>query len=335
MSFCNIKVGRPPIAVKGLSKLFGRYIERAMYTIKQASRLTGVSEASLRAWERRYGVVEPRRSESGYRLYDDAALAVVATMRRLIEAGWTPREAGRSIRDGQTPTLPAPEPAPALSESVSSPHDPASALALTERFIAAATVMDMVAMEECLDGGFALGSFEHVIDSWLSPTMEALGEGWARGELDVAGEHAASHAVHRRLAAAFQAAANRARGPTVVVGLPPGSRHELGALAFATTLRRLGHNVLYLGADVPITSWRAAVQTHRARGAVLAVATPNDRPAAAQVADLLLSSGDDDLVVASGGPAGHRLAARVPTLSDTMAAAMGQLDNLLHEDASG
>ena len=46
-----------------------------MYTIKQASRLTGVTEASLRGWERRYGVVVPHRNEAGYRLYDEAAIA--------------------------------------------------------------------------------------------------------------------------------------------------------------------------------------------------------------------------------------------------------------------
>lgn len=300
-----------------------------MYTIKQASKLTGVSEASLRAWERRYGVVRPRRTESGYRVYDDASLAVVSTMRRLIDAGWAPGEAGRAIREGETPALPGPAPA----EGGSSTMDRAGAVAWMHRFVASATVMDMAALEECLDGGFALGSFEHVIDSWLSPTLEALGAAWARGELDVAGEHAASHAVHRRLAAAFQAAGSRARGPAVVVGLPPGSLHELGALAFATSVRRLGHNVLYLGADVPITSWRSAVQTHRAQAAVLAVATPSDRQPAAEVTDLLLSA-DANLLVASGGAAGQRLAAGVRTLPPTLGTAGQQLDNLLHQASS-
>lgn len=65
-----------------------------MYTIKQASRLTGVSEASLRAWERRYGVVVPHRNDSGYRLYDEEALAAVSTMRRLVDDGRR-RGAGR------------------------------------------------------------------------------------------------------------------------------------------------------------------------------------------------------------------------------------------------
>ena len=74
-----------------------------MYTIKQASRLTGVSEASLRAWERRYGVVVPHRNESGYRLYDEQALAAVSTMRRLVDDGWSPAEAADAVRRGTVP----------------------------------------------------------------------------------------------------------------------------------------------------------------------------------------------------------------------------------------
>jgi MerR family transcriptional regulator, light-induced transcriptional regulator len=303
-----------------------------MYTIRQAAKLSGVSEATLRAWERRYGVVRPRRTEAGYRVYDDAELAVVSNMRRLIDAGWAPGEAGRAICAGETSALVAATPRPAPATNASSTRDRSDAVDWLRRFVASAAVMDMVAVEECLDRGFALGSFEHVIDAWLSPTLEALGEAWARGELDVAAEHAASHAVHRRLAAAFQAAGSRPRGPAVVVGLPPGSLHELGALAFATALRRLGHNVLYLGADVPLTSWRTAVQAHGARAAVLTVATPSDRPSAAEVADLLLSA-DPDLLVASGGASGQDLGPGVRTLPEILAAAAPQLDNELHRDA--
>jgi DNA-binding transcriptional MerR regulator/methanogenic corrinoid protein MtbC1 len=315
-----------------MSKVQARYIGRTMYTIRQAAKLSGVSEATLRAWERRYGVVSPRRTEAGYRVYDDASLAVVSTMRRLIDAGWAPREAGRAICEGEASALVAASTVPTPTANASSTGEQSDAVDWSRRFAASAGKMDMAAAEECLDAGFALGSFEHVIDTWLSPTLEALGDAWARGELDAAAEHAASHAVHRRLAAAFQAAGSRPRGPAVVVGLPPGSLHELGALAFATALRRLGHNVLYLGADVPLASWRTAVQAHGARAAVLAVPTPSDRPSAAEVADLLLST-DADLLVASGGASGQNLGPGVRTLPTTLAAAAPQLDNALHRDA--
>src|SRR4051794_19679718 len=147
-----------------------------MYTIKQASRLTGVSESSLRAWERRYGVVVPRRTESGYRLYDEKSLADLAVMRRLVAEGWSPAAAAEAVRRGTAPTAPP-------SRAATSGAEP-PAMVHMQRFLTSAARMDISGIEQSLDGGFALGSFEHVIDSWLFPTLQALGEGWARGEID-------------------------------------------------------------------------------------------------------------------------------------------------------
>ena len=297
-----------------------------MYTIKQASRLTGVSEASLRAWERRYGVVVPHRNDSGYRLYDEEALAAVSTMRRLVHDGWSPAVAADAVREGTVPA--ALEEVVGRETSDDDLHQP-NAVTYMQRFLSSAARMDTAGIEESLDGGFALGSFEHVVDSWLFPTLEALGEGWARGEIDVAGEHAASHAVHRRLSAAFDAAGSRSRGPAVVVGLPSGSQHDLGALAFATATRRRGMDVLYLGANVPVSSWEAAVRSRDARAAVLSVVTPEDRPAAVAVAERLLGQASVPLVCAGGASAAF-LAGGVETLPSSSGSASQAVEQLVH-----
>ena len=68
-----------------------------MYTIKEASTRSGVGAPLIRAWERRYGVVRPVRTASGYRLYDDAAVAILIAMRSLVASGWTASEAARAI----------------------------------------------------------------------------------------------------------------------------------------------------------------------------------------------------------------------------------------------
>lgn len=296
-----------------------------MYTITQASRLTGVSVASLRSWERRYGFIRPHRSESGYRLYDDEALLAVSSMRRLVDGGWAPAAAADAVRKGTVPPDPGEAPGQETFTGLHPPHS----ITYRQRFLAAAAQLDTAGMEECLDAGFALGSFEHVVDSWLFPTLEALGEGWARGEIDVAGEHAASHAVHRRLSAAFDAAGSRSRGPSVVVGLPSGSQHDLGALAFATAIRRRGMDVLYLGADVPAKSWVAAVRSLEARAAVLAVVTSQDRPAAVAVAELLLGLTPPP-VVCAGGAFAANLADGVSALSSGVGSAAEELDRLMY-----
>lgn len=261
-----------------------------MYTIKQAALRSGVPETSLRAWERRYGVVAPRRTDAGYRLYDDEAIARLGRMRELVEQGWAPSAAAEAL------TGSLPERATRASSTDAHPEG----RALTDELVLAAAAVDVTAIESVLDRAFALGSFEAVVDTWLMPTLHEVGEAWADGRVDVAGEHTTSHAVMRRLSQAFAAAGTTAEGPRVVVGLPTGSHHELGALAFATALRRRGHAVVYVGADLPAPSWVRATRAFSARAAVIAVPTEADRVAAAGTVRALMEA-DAALLVAAGG----------------------------------
>ena len=87
--------------------------------------------------------------------------------------------------------------------------------------MAAAAALDGDRIEAALDELFGRGSFESIVDAWLMPAAAALGDAWAAGRVTVAGEHAASAALARRLAGAFDAAA-RADGRPIVVGSAAG-----------------------------------------------------------------------------------------------------------------
>ncbi len=296
---------------------------QTLFTIQQAARFVGVTQATLRTWERRYGIVAPRRTESGYRSYDPPSIARLTTMRSLVDEGWTPKYAAEAILAGQVAVS---QGGPPTTSVVAADTSPAGAHA--EEFLAGAAAIDLERLSRSIDAGMSVGSFEYAVDTWLMPTLVALGEHWERGDVDVAGEHAASHLVLRRLSAAFEAAGSRSRGPRVVVGLPAESRHELGALAFATALRRLGVEVLYLGASVPEASWLAAVRAHRADAAVLGVVSDSDRRAAGSVARALRAE-HPGLLIAAGGAARGGLGADVHDLPDRIADAAEQLDQLL------
>jgi len=281
-----------------------------MYTIKEAAVRTGLSPSVIRAWERRYGVVQPLRSQSGYRLYDDVAIGRLLAMRRLVETGWLPSEAARALSDGRVePLLPAPvEPVGAELRHPGAERRAGSVsaderAATIERFVEAAAAHDDEGMEAVLDEIGARGRFEAIVDELLLPAAAALGDAWARGRLDSGAEHAASAAVLRRLATAFQAAGDPRTGPPLLVGLPPASRHELGALAFAVAARRRGLAVHYLGADVPISSWIEALERTAAWLAVVGVVTPDDRGPAIEVARALRRPGHDVLVAFGGAAA--------------------------------
>lgn len=268
-----------------------------MYSIKQASIRSGVSVPLIRAWERRYGLVSPQRTPSGYRLYDDEAVATLVRVRELTENGWSASEASRAVIAGEVVVPSAARAYAALPDGAT--H--ARHAELIERFIRSAMVMDISATSAALDEMFALGSFESIADDLLMPALVALGRAWSDGRLDVAAEHAASAAVYRRLSALYEAAAVMGDA-SVVVGLPPGSRHELGALAFAVALRRQGIGVLYLGADVPTSSWVHVTEQNRSRLAVIAIVQDADRIAGLAVAEALRAAGSGP-VVAMGGRA--------------------------------
>jgi DNA-binding transcriptional MerR regulator/methylmalonyl-CoA mutase cobalamin-binding subunit len=264
-----------------------------MYTIKEAAARTGLTVPVLRAWERRYGVVAPARTVGGYRVYDEAALGRLRSMRRLIGDGWSPSAAAAAIIAGTGP--PAGIPTDPIAEGQVS--------SLIEELVDAAAALDTPRIEAVLDEMFAGGTYERVMDDHVIPSLRALGDAWAAGRVAVAGEHVASNAVLRRLAASFQASGpGRNQSRPVLVGMPPGARHELGGLIFATALRRAGISVVYLGADLPLDDWIAAVERTDASAVVIGAVMPADAIAATTVAAGLRSD-RPELLIAFGGAA--------------------------------
>lgn len=296
-----------------------------MYTIKEAAIRSGVNAPLIRAWERRYAVVKPARTDSGYRLYDEATIAVLRTMRGLVESGWTASEAARAISAGEIEVGSAQVAGPPPSEAG------VNRTRLIDRFVLAAEAVSPTEIEAALDEIFAAGSFEVVVDDILLPAAAAIGDSWKAGRMSVAGEHLASAAIVRRLSAVFQAAGVPTR-PSVVVGLPEGSRHELGALAFAAALRRQRVGVLYLGPDVPIDSWIDVIGRSRAVAVTIAVMMDSDRDAATDLVRALQERGGVTIAV-GGAAAGAELSdtngiivlpARVAEAARVMAETIGR-----------
>jgi MerR family transcriptional regulator, light-induced transcriptional regulator len=303
-----------------------------MYTIKQASLRSGVSVPLLRAWERRYAVVEPVRSANGYRLYDDDAIARLRAMRALVEGGRTASQAAAELALSERATLErlaAGQGEDGSAEWVAAATASALAGSLIPRFVTAAAALDEPAVERVLDEALAATSFEAAVTDVIFPALVEVGDAWARGDLDVSGEHAASSAVHRRLGAAFEAAGRAPGTPLVLVGMPAQAHHELAALAFATAARRGGLDAVYLGPDLPTDAWLHAAASSRVRAAVLGTVMGGDALAARETL-LALRAAYPSLICAVGGR--HADAARVDgtmRLPDSLPAAVLELRDAL------
>ena len=296
-----------------------------MHSVSSAARLCGVSPSTLRAWERRYGVVEPIRTEGGYRVYDDAALRRLTRMSSLIASGWSPRHAAAYVmnENGEGESLPTgaaveearPDPVPPT------PEEEAEHI---EVILQAAEALDAPRVSDELDFVFSIHAFDDLVDNWLGPVLTATGQAWQSGRLSVAGEHFLTAGIERRLSHYFEEAGqSRGTGPRVVVGLPRGARHAIGSFAFATSLRRNGCQVTYLGADVPTDAWLHAVESTHADAVCLSVPTADDALAASEtVAAITLRR--PAVAVYVGGSGSHAVTASGATRLEGSVSAAAQ-----------
>lgn len=221
----------------------------ALVRIGELSRRLGVSTDVLRAWERRYGLLSPIRSEGGYRLYSEADERRVRLMQEQLTRGLSAAEAAQAALR-QPPETRPPETHPAAVPRGLSAAGDALAEAL-EGF-------DEPSAQVLLDRLLAEFTPETVLRDVVLPVLRRLGERWEHGEVTVAQEHFASNVIRTRLAALGRGW-GRGRGPRALLACAPGELHDIALLAFGVVLHRNGWRVLYLGAATPVPDLLHAV----------------------------------------------------------------------------
>ncbi len=216
------------------------------YRIHIASEMSGVSEGLIRAWERRYGVIKPRRTGSGYRAYTETDIAVLRRLKKLTQEGVAIADAVRLL--------------PQLRREVKDELDSREGgmkAPQEEQFgrwrhdvLLAAERLDQQSIEEVLDE--AMASLPPVVffDEVLAPLQREVGERWHEGKLTVAEEHLVTQAARQRVLALLHQAPRRAKHHVVCACFPL-EDHELGLMGVALKFRHGGWRVTFLGARTP------------------------------------------------------------------------------------
>jgi MerR family transcriptional regulator, light-induced transcriptional regulator len=207
--------------------------------IGQLAKRAGVSPELLRAWEQRYGLLQPTRTPGGFRLYSAADEARVRRMQSLVSGGLAAAQAARLVLSGG-------EPAPRTASPSTTTLDDAAG-----NLTASLDRLDEQAANTALDRLFAAYTVETVLQEVLIPYLHRLGERWETGEVSVAQEHFASNLIRGRLLGLAQGW-GQGQGPGAILACVPGEQHELGLLAFGVALRRRGWRITYLGTDSPV-----------------------------------------------------------------------------------
>jgi MerR family transcriptional regulator, light-induced transcriptional regulator len=217
------------------------------YRINVVATMTGVSAATLRAWERRYGLPAPRRTPSSYRMYSTHDVESIRRMRTLCDEGLMPSEAARVVAEEMSRT----EAAVNVTDPFTTSRD--AILAAVENF-------DPIALESSVQHAVALGSAATIYDRVLRPVMVEIGDRWHRGSLTIGQEHLATQVIEtatRRLLALVQP--NPPAREVVLAGFA-GDEHVLPLHGVALHLAGAGFRTVILGARTPPGALRHAVE---------------------------------------------------------------------------
>jgi DNA-binding transcriptional MerR regulator/methylmalonyl-CoA mutase cobalamin-binding subunit len=212
-----------------------------MYSIKAVSRATGLTVETLRAWERRYRVVEPQRDEMGRRVYGPED---VLRLRRLREATERGHPISRLVVLDET----------ALADLLHEPErrpQSAAATAFVERILDAARRFAADECEQALTLAISLMPPACLIEEVLEPLLHEVGDRWHSGQFSIAQERLVSTTVRKHIGLIVESYGRTARRQAIVFATLSGERHELGLLMSAMVCASHGCKVHYLGADLP------------------------------------------------------------------------------------
>jgi MerR family transcriptional regulator, light-induced transcriptional regulator len=258
--------------------------------IGELSRRVGVSPELLRAWERRYRLLDPARTKGGLRLYSAEDERRVRAMQAHLENGLSAAEAARLASVGESAAS-----APRQGDAI-----PGGVEELREAFDA----LDADAAHAILDGLFASFTLETVLSDVLLPYLRELGERWRSGETSVAQEHFASNVLRARLLALARGW-ERGEGRIALLACAPGEQHDLPLIIFGLALRGRGWRIVFLGADTPVAS--IADTAERLRPALTVVNSVTSRGFRREADTLAMLAREHRLALAGAG-AGEKLA---------------------------
>ena len=299
------------------------------HPIQVVVRRTGLTPDVLRVWEKRYGVVEPGRSQGGHRLYSDDDVERLMLLNRVTTAGrriskvadLTTEELQSMAEEDATAVFVAPE-----TPTVSLQSEPylraslAAVNALDPRELAAGLMRATVALPAPMMIGEVVG-----------PLLARIGEEWAHGRLSPGKEHLASGVIRRVLESIMNACAPDAEAPGIVVATPIGQVHEFGALVVGAAAAALNWRVAYLGTSLPARDVAEVAASTGSKLIALSIVYPTDDPeVAAELRALREFAADGTRIIVGGRGALHYLDA-IEAIGARVVTQLPELVSLLEE----
>ncbi|MEE4380192.1 MAG: MerR family transcriptional regulator [Candidatus Competibacteraceae bacterium] len=226
--------------------------------IRTVSNLTGVNPVTLRAWERRYGLIKPIRTPKGHRLYALNDVDLINQIVNLLNNGMSISQVGQVLHQDQ-------QPVEVLQDQQE--YDPWTGY--RQRLVQAIGLFDERILNQIYTEALSLYPIELVTHQLIVPLLRELGDRWEQGQGSVAEEHFFSVFMRNKLGARFHHHSRDARGPKLLAACLPGEHHEVGILLFALAALDRDFRVVLLGANTPLTALPDVVEQTGGHAVVL------------------------------------------------------------------
>lgn len=217
---------------------------KSVFPIRTVSTITGVNAITLRAWERRYGLLTPLRTDSGHRLYTQEDIDLIQRVTELLEKGVSISQAKNKLSQEHAPTTTA----ETAEENASDQWRK-----YQRRMFNAVVRFDTDALDSVYNETLSLYPVDLVTRQLISPVLKILGERWLTESGAIAEEHFFGIYLRNKMGARFHHHSAHNRGPIIIAACLPGEQHELGLMLFGLAALDFGFRIILLGADMPIT----------------------------------------------------------------------------------
>ncbi|MCG6912416.1 MerR family transcriptional regulator [bacterium BMS3Abin03] len=247
------------------------------YPIKVVSQMTGLSVFVIRAWEKRYNVVTPERTETNRRLYSEDDIEKLKLLNNAINLGHNIGGIAnlsvselRSILEHKHVT--------SSSTSELSKENFSDTESILRSSMEAVKTYDGKKLSTILLKASSKMSQPQLIENFIIPLVYEIGDLWHEGDIRVANEHLASAVIRSFLANLIEQHIPSENAPLIISATPRGQDHELGALIAGVTAASVGYKVIYLGPNLPVEEIAAVTDNLDAKVVALSLVYPNDDP---------------------------------------------------------
>lgn len=245
------------------------------FTVRDVERLLRIKATTLRAWERRYGVIQPRRLPNGYRMYSDTDVALLARVKQAVDSGVPVRLAFEALRAASSATPAGPARSSRASRSPRANGTVTSMDAGRSSLLFRALVDGLTSQaRSLLDRLFAVYGIEPTLFEILTPMLAEIAAASREGAVTDYQAHSAHQTVRERLLAMVHTLSGSEKGPAVALGCVPGEFQEIDVLMLRIALVRRGTTTLYVGANPPAKSLRDLLRDKRPAALALSSAAP-------------------------------------------------------------